>query len=460
MNVPLQQAISATGASLFDAQVAPMEIHASTDTRTIQRGDTFIALHGSKFDGHDFTAEAIRRGARMLVIDRPDARADGVATMVVADTAQAYLALAGLARQRFSGRVLAITGSAGKTTCKAFVTQLLAARYGARVIAAPANENNELGVSKVLLSASNAAHDAIVIEMGARHYGDIATLVAVARPEVGILTNIGEAHVEIMGSRDRLAETKWALFALGARAVLNAHDAASVARAPALDRPPHWFLAGNDGAAGADAHGRVTTLLDSNRLIEAKDGRRVFDAAVAVSVPGAHNRANVAAAIAGALELSVELDDIVATLPNLRLPPGRFESFDMPGGWRIIYDAYNANASGMLAALDALEMEKPKRAIAVLGSMAELGAESERLHEEVGARAARRAGVLLVSGEYADAMARGAQREGLTAASVVRVSSNEHAAQWLRRHARDGDVVLLKGSRKYRLEQVLTELQR
>jgi UDP-N-acetylmuramoyl-tripeptide--D-alanyl-D-alanine ligase len=457
VNLPLQSAMSATRATLLDADRAPAEIRAATDTRQIREGDTFVALHGPNFDGHDFAAEAVRRGARMLMVDRPDARVEGVATMVVDDTQRAYMALAALARKLFTGRVLAITGSAGKTTCKAFVTQLLEARYGRRVIAAPANENNEIGVSKLLLSASNQEHDAIVVEMGARQFGDVAVLVAVARPEVGILTNIGEAHLEIMGTRERLAETKWALFADGARAVLNARDAASVARAPALVQPPHWFVA-DESDADVGAFGRVTALLGRTRLIDVDGGRR-FDGHVDVPVPGAHNRANVAAALAGALEIGVALEAMIGVLPNLRLPPGRFESFDMSGGWRIIYDAYNANASGMIAALDALTMERPKRAIAVLASMAELGTESAQLHEEVGAHAARRAGVLLVSGEYADAMARGAEKGGLSAASVVRVTSNEDAAHWLREHARNGDVVLLKGSRKYRLEEILTELR-
>lgn len=459
MKLPLERAVEATGATLLDAQAAPPEIRVGTDTRTLQPGDAFVALHGPNFDGHDFTAEAVRAGASVLVIDRPDARVEGVATMVVADTLQAYMALAALARGLFDGRVLAITGSVGKTTCKTFVTQLLAARYGTRVVAAPANENNEIGVSRLLLGASNAKHDAIVVEMGARRYGDVATLVAMARPEVGILTNVGEAHLEIMGTRERLAETKWALFAGGARAVLNAADAVSVARAPTLAQPPHWFLAGDGDGAGLLGRERITALLGRTRLVDVEGGRRTFDGRVDAGVPGAHNRANAVAAIAGALELGVDLAAMAAILPELRLPPGRFESFEMSGGWRIIYDAYNANASGMIAALDALTMERPKRAIAVLASMAELGAESAQLHEAVGAHAARRAGVLLVSGEYADAMARGAQREGLSDASVVRVGSNEDAAQWLRVHARDGDVVLLKGSRKYRLEEILAELR-
>jgi UDP-N-acetylmuramoyl-tripeptide--D-alanyl-D-alanine ligase len=457
MKVPLDLAVSVTGATLLDGEAAPQTLRVNTDTRTLQEGDTFLALRGERFDGHAYAVDAVRRGAAMLVVERSSARVEGTPAMVVAETKLAYMALAGAARRLFNGRVLGITGSTGKTTTKAFVTQLLASRYGARVVASPANENNEIGVGKLLLRASNEEHDAIVVEMGARQFGDVAELVAIARPDVGILTNVGEAHLEILGSRERLAETKWALFSRGARAVLNADDVASVARAPRLAHVPHWFLAREAKAALGDAPGRSTALIGTSRLIDTSDDL-VVDCDVDVRVPGAHNRANVAAALAGALELGADLAPMLDLLPTLRLPPGRFESFEMSGGWRIIFDAYNANASGMIAALDALSTQRPKRAIAVLGSMAELGVESTQLHEEVGAHAARRAGVVLVSGEYAEAMARGAEKEGLSSAFVVRVSSNADAARWLREHARSGDVVLLKGSRKYKLEEILEEL--
>ncbi|MBV8372472.1 MAG: UDP-N-acetylmuramoyl-tripeptide--D-alanyl-D-alanine ligase, partial [Candidatus Eremiobacteraeota bacterium] len=176
MNLPLEAALEATGGTLLDGDSAPVHICVSTDTRTLEPGETFLALHGQNFDGHAFAADALRNGAALLVVDRPDARIEGVPALLVSDTLRAYMALARLARRRFRGRVLAITGSTGKTTCKAFVTQLLQARYGDRVLAAPANENNEIAVSKLLLQASNDAHDIIVIEMGARHFGDIATL--------------------------------------------------------------------------------------------------------------------------------------------------------------------------------------------------------------------------------------------------------------------------------------------
>jgi UDP-N-acetylmuramoyl-tripeptide--D-alanyl-D-alanine ligase len=455
VKIPIQRAVVALGATLFDADAAPQDLVVCTDTRNLKRGDTFLALKGERFNGHDYTADAVKLGAKLLIVDESDARVPGVAALLVERTKTAYMTLAGVARDMFAGRTIAITGSAGKTTTKAFLTQLLAAKYGDRVIAAPANENNEIGVSKLLLAASNESHDAIVIEMGARQFGDIATLVAFAKPEVGVLTNVGEAHVEIMGSRARLADTKWGLFSKGARPVLNAEDAVAIARG-ALLGGVHWFAA-CDGDP-PQRKGRMTALIGRSRVID-RNGATSSEIEVDVGVPGAHNRANAVAAVAGALELDVPLDAMRDVIGKLKLPEGRFESFRTPAGWRIIYDAYNANASGTIAALDAFAAEKPDRAIAVLSSMAELGDESVKLHERVGAHAAKRVDVLLVGGEYAEALARGAQGGGMSSQLVVPFQSNEQAAAWLREHARKGDVVLLKGSRKYNLEEIVEALK-
>jgi UDP-N-acetylmuramoyl-tripeptide--D-alanyl-D-alanine ligase len=455
MKLALADVVAATGGSLLEPSRAPAEVIVSTDTRSLGNGETFLALRGPSFDGHDFIAQAIARGASMVVVDRAESAPCGTAALVVRDTLQAYLAMARLARERFSGPVIAITGSTGKTTTRAFVVDTLRPRYGSRVASAPGNENNEIGVAKLLLRIDPAEHDVAVVEMGARHPGDIATLVEVATPDIGILTNVGDAHLEIMGSRARLAETKWALFSRGARAILNARDEVSVGRARSLSQPVHWF----DVSSSADAmhvRGRLTAILDNARLIDSLDDRTLADVPAEINAPGAHNRSNAAAAAACALELGVDARAVAQALSDLHLPEGRFETFEMRGGWRIIYDAYNASASGTIAALDALDDQHPQRAIAVLGSMAELGEESAQLHERVGAHAARRAGVVVVSGEYADALVRGARGGD---ADIVRVESNADAARWLRDHARSGDVVLLKGSRKYRLEEILSELQ-
>jgi UDP-N-acetylmuramoyl-tripeptide--D-alanyl-D-alanine ligase len=380
--------------------------------------------------------------------------------MLVTQTQRAYMALAEAARGLFRGRVVAITGSTGKTTTKAFLAQLLATRYGDRILSAPDNENNEIGVSKLFLNASNEAHDVVVVEMGARHHGDIAILVEIARPEVGILTNIGEAHLEIMGSRERLEETKWALFSRGARGVLNREDPASRARASTLAEPPHWFAAVAKRAS-LQVEDRVEPLIAivGDRHLVRRVGGRTVEHEIEVRVPGLHNRANLAAAVAGALELGVSFESLSSQIPTLQLPQGRYDRIAAEGGVRLIYDAYNANASGMIAALDAFGGEQASRRIAVLGSMAELGEESQTLHERVGAHAARRVDVLLVRGEFAAALARGAQRAGLAPTQIVLIADNAQAAQWLREHASRDDVVLLKGSRKYKLEEIVEELR-
>ncbi len=459
MRIPLDAAMRATEATLSDGASAPNELRVSTDTRTLKPGDTFVALRGEHYDGHDFAADATRRGAAMLVLERPVPRARGTPTMLVHDALRAYMALAGRARALFGGRVVAITGSTGKTTTKAFVAQLLAARYGDRVLTAPGNENNEIGVSRLLLNADNAEHDVLVIEMGARKYGDVAALVEIARPDVGILTNVGEAHVEIMGSRERLAETKWALFSTGARAVLNADDAVSRARAATLRGEAHWFVAAPDGSLERyDQLHVLTALLGDGRVLTRAEGRaRAVDADLRLT--GEYNRANAAAAVASALELGVPLDDLAPRLADLQPPPGRYDSIPIGGGIRLIYDAYNANASSMMAALNAFGAEAATRRIAVLASMAELGDESSVLHERVGAHAAGRVDVLVVQGEFAAELARGAERAGLEPGQIVRVGANAEAARWLREHARRGDIVLLKGSRKYKLEEIVEELR-
>jgi UDP-N-acetylmuramoyl-tripeptide--D-alanyl-D-alanine ligase len=394
----------------------------------------------------------------MLVIDDERRRVPAAAAMIVDDTKAAYMALAGAARELFDGRVIAITGSAGKTTTKAFIAQLLAQPYGGRVVAAPRNENNEIGVSKLLLELSNSEHDVAIVEMGARHYGYIAALVAVARPHLGILTNIGEAHLEIVGSRERLEETKWALFASGARAVLNAADAASRRRAHSLSAAPHWFAGDFSSLEPSGEFETLTAFAGPTRLVHRRGGAAT-ELDVDLRVPGAHNRANLAAAVAGCIELGVGLERLAGAITSARLPEGRYDRIPISGGIALIYDAYNANASGMIAALDAFAGESAARRIAVLASMAELGRESKTLHERVGEHAATLVDVLLLRGEYAGDVARGAQRAGLGADRIVRVETNAQAAQWLRQHARADDVVLLKGSRKYKLEEIVEELR-
>ncbi|MGH8165002.1 MAG: Mur ligase family protein, partial [Rhodanobacteraceae bacterium] len=247
MSLPLEIAIRATGGEIHNPERCPRSQRVTTDTRTLRAGDTFLALRGERFDGHVYVRDAVRSGAAAIVIDEPQALVDDVPALLVEDTKRAYLSLAHAARGLFRGRVVAITGSAGKTTTKHVLAQLLGVTFGVpRVLVSPANENNEIGVSKLMLRADDS-YEVIVVEMGARHEGEIAELVGVADPHVGVLTNIGEAHLETFGSHEALARTKWGLFAQGAQAVLNAEDAATAERAESLDVPPRWFGTGEPG---------------------------------------------------------------------------------------------------------------------------------------------------------------------------------------------------------------------
>lgn len=450
MTMTLDAAVSATGAAVQNAAAFPAQLRVVTDTRSLQAGDVFLALRGERFDGHAYVRDALTAGAAAAIVDDASVLPEDAAALIVADTKRAYMDLAGAARRSFSGMVTGITGSAGKTTTKHLLAQLLAAQYGAqRILASPANENNEIGVSKLLLSAERE-REFLVVEMGARHEGEIAELAAIARPQIGLLTNIGEAHLEIFGSRERLARTKWGLFAFGARAVLNARDSESSLRAPALPEPPVWFGCGEPAMPGVWIRDEKTLHIDPLGI----------ELEIDVRLPGAHNRANLAGAIAAALELGVLPATLAKAIPELTLPPGRYERIAVHGGTQLIYDAYNANASGMIAALDAFACEQADRRIAVLASMAELGPDAPTLHERVGAHAAR-AGVdmLLVGGDYADSMLTGAVAAGLPRDRVVAFADNADAARWLRSHAGAKDAVLLKGSRKYKMEEIVSALR-
>jgi UDP-N-acetylmuramoyl-tripeptide--D-alanyl-D-alanine ligase len=457
-------AIAASGAEVLEGGGMPALLGFSTDTRALRDGDAFVALRGERFDGHAYVAQALERGAQALVVEDASVVPAHVPALVVADTRIAYLALAGAARRASSVRVVAVTGSAGKTTTKAFVAQILERLAGhEHVFATPLNENNEIGVAKLLLGMPEDAAFGVV-EFGARHYGEIEPLARAALPEVAVLTNIGEAHLEIFGSRERLAETKWGIFATGAVAVLNSCDRESLARHGSLAARPVWF--GTEHVPELDGDATRVLVLHSAEsdvlaVIGPASGERPLSGLypAGIFVPGEHNRENVAAAAAAAIALGFPAAMVASALSSLALPSGRYERIELDLG-DVIYDAYNASMSGTLATLSSFAAEVASRRIAVLGGMAELGADAPRMHAEIGAAAARsNLDRLLVGGEFAADIARGALDAGFDRSCIVCYSDNGEAISWLRKHRRSGDLVLLKASRRYRLEEIVEGLR-
>ena len=326
MRLPTRDAIEAMHARALGEHM-PESLLIQTDTRAIERGATFLALRGENFDGHDYVDEAFARGAVCAIVDErsshrdaqghPDAQChpepvEGCATqrstehieawskrhavLVVPDTLQAYLHLGGLARTRVRGPVVAVTGSTGKTTTKQFLLALLRGA-GIAVTATPENENNEVGVAKFLCGLDDGDERVAIVEMGARKYRDLDVLVAAARPDVGVLTNAGEAHLEIMGSRERIAETKWAVPSGARRAVLNLDDAVSRERAESLAVPPMWY--------GIDAerppHGQRAVVIEPDAAWTIAEDGTTETHHIAIGFPGDHNRRNLAGAFAAAL---------------------------------------------------------------------------------------------------------------------------------------------------------------
>ncbi len=458
MSLSFAEAVDAVNAKPPAKRNGPSQVVVSTDTRTIHTGETFLALRGERFDGHQFVDAALQRGAAALIVEEPPKESHGVPVLVVDDTLSAYMKLAAVARAKLRATIVAITGSNGKTTTKALLGQLLQRNFGNAIAVSPSNENNEIGVSRLFLNAPIDAR-VIVVEMGARHYGDIATLVNIARPDIGVLTNVREAHLEIMQTPERLAQTKWALFSTGARAVLNAGDGVSRERAATLERPPRWFGAGN--IAWPQMHkGESGVFFVDRQTLRLVEGGRETTYEVNVNLPGDYNLENLAAATAAALEVGCEPQSLLGQLAQLTLPAGRYETICIPNRPRIIFDAYNASLSAMMATLDAFAKENARLKIAVLGSMAELGDASAEFHRQAGAHAATAGiGYLLVGGENAGDLRRGAQSAGFSADRIIEFKTNGEAAQWIGEHATPSDVVFLKGSRRYKLEEIIEALR-
>ncbi|MCI3241939.1 UDP-N-acetylmuramoyl-tripeptide--D-alanyl-D-alanine ligase [Streptomyces spinosisporus] len=415
------------------------------DGRRAEPGGLFVALAGERADGHDYARQAGRAGASAVLGSRPTP----LPTVVVEDARAALQALAAhvVARLRDRLTVVGLTGSQGKTGTKDQLAAVLSS--AAPTVATTGSLNNELGVPLTMLRA-DAATRFLVLEMGARHVGDIALLTGLVAPDVAVVLNVGQAHLGTFGSRAAIARAKGELvqgLAPGGTAVLNADDPRVVAMRSLTDGPVLTF--------GRAEHADVRVVdLTLDRYGRPSFTLRTADASAAVTLPhvGAHQALNASAAAAAGLAAGVPLDAAAAALATSSLSSWRLELRELPGGATLIDDSYNANPDSTRAALDALAAIEGKRRIAVLGPMLELGEGSEAEHRAVGEYAACRADVVVVVGEAARSIAVGAGEGAVT------LAGNDAAADWLRASVSAGDVVLVKGSRGAHLDKVAAAL--
>jgi UDP-N-acetylmuramoyl-tripeptide--D-alanyl-D-alanine ligase len=451
----LAEIAEVSGAGLAGAE--PREVVTGSvefDSRKVTPGGLFLAFQGEHVDGHDYAAAAIAAGAVAVLGTRP---IPGVPVLVVPDPLTAVGRLARAVRDRLPElTVIGITGSSGKTTTKDLISQLLA-RHG-EVVAPAGNFNNELGLPHTMLLATEQTRY-LVLEMGARGTGHIRYLCDIARPDMGVVVNVGAAHLGEFGSVEAVATAKSELVeALGpdGTAVLNADDPR--VRAMAKMCRGSVVLAGE----AEDARYRAVGVTLDER------GRAGYDlvaggatAPVRLAVAGHHQVGNTLLAAAVAGEVGMALPDVAGALSELGLVSARrMDVFDRADGVTVIDDSYNANPSSTAAALRAMaDMGRSRRTVAVLGYLAELGEYERSGHEDVGRLAAELGvGLLVVVGEQAAPIGAGAAEVANWGGKSVLVSDQAAAIAVLRDELRDGDVVLVKGSR-YRTWEVADSLR-
>ena len=450
---------------------APFMLHGvGTDTREDLRGRLFVALRGERFDAHSFLADAAARGAAAALVDRKApagyARPAGLPLLEVGDTRVALGDLARTWRARLRAKVVAITGSSGKTTTRRLVDAALGATM--KGSASPKSFNNDVGVPLTVLGAQGT-DGYLVVEIGMNHPGEIAPLARIAAPHVAIITMAGRAHLGGMGSQQAIIDEKCSLVdGLGTMgiAIVNGDQPALVAAVEARVKPGvrvvtfgttpgcQWRLAGRNpgapGASGGTGPAQVVTVAEP-------DGS---EWSCGLGLPGDYNAMNALAAIAAARMLGVPADAIAGALPAVLPAEMRMTRQDV-GGFAIFNDAYNANPDAVQAALRAFPEVAPAgaRRVVVLGDMLELGAESAALHAEVGRAAVATAPALAVFVGTESAHGAAAVQAAGGAVQALHVPQLDDAGVTaIERALRPGDAILLKGSRGSRMERLVEAL--
>ncbi len=424
----------------------------TTDSRKISGGSLFVALKGERFNGEDFAREAIDKGSAGVLVstdcDPKNIPPTGI-VLTVDDTLDAYQKIAGAWRNKFDIPIVAITGSNGKTTTKDLTAAALSSLGS--ILKTASNYNNEIGVPQTLLEI-NEHHRAAVVEIGMRGLNQIAPLAALVRPSIGIVTNVGETHIELLGSIDNIARAKAELveaIGAGGTVILNADDknvSAMIDRVKDGVKVMTFALEHDADVRGSNLiTRRASTAFTVNYNGKTYDGE--------VPIIGRHNISNALAAVCAAITLGLKADDIRAGFASLATTKMRFEIIDR-NGIQIINDAYNASPASMRVALATTAEIADGRKIAVLGDMLELGNLSEALHRSIGVELAKNNfDVLVTFGKLGKLIAEGAKEAGVE--KIFTADTHEQAAGYLREILTRGDTILFKGSRAMRMEKII-----
>jgi UDP-N-acetylmuramoyl-tripeptide--D-alanyl-D-alanine ligase len=459
----LEEILTATGGRLEGQARASRFDEIVTDSSKVKTGSVFVALKGDRFDGHRFVKDAISRGAACLMVHQALRAADrrGITAVKVPDTLRGLGDLAHFRREQYGPKVLAITGSNGKTTTKEMLAAILqrATLDGqplkGKVLKTEGNFNNLVGLPLTLLHLRKT-HRVVILEMGTNRPGEIARLAEIAAPDLGMITSVAPAHLEGLNSLAGVAKEKCALFSgmrAGGTIVVN------------LDDPWVRRLGGRFSGKKLTYGRRGQIRAESGSLLDSGTMRFTLRAGqqrgqVRLHFIGQHNIANAVGAAAMAYSLGIHLPAIRRGLESVK-PYSMRMQLESWRGIGIINDAYNANPASMIAAIKTLtEIKCPGKRIAVLGDMFELGKQSQREHLRLGNQLAQaRLDRAYLLGERALDVRKGALRGGMKPDQVIVGESHSDIGQRLRTHLRKGDWLLIKGSRGMKMETVLLELK-
>ncbi len=451
MNLTITEILQATQGNLIQGNPGTVITQVSTDSRTLKKGDLFVALVGEKFDGHNFLEGVCQQGAIGAVVSKPVTDASQLTPPIIVQVNDTLVALGDIAnchRRKFDLPIIAITGSNGKTTTKDITTSVLAQRFS--VFKSEKSYNNQIGIPLRLMQLSKADEIA-VLEIGTSWPGEIERLSRITTPTVGVITNIGPAHLELLGSIEGVAEEKGALLAHVEHALLNADDPMTPRLAVRVCGQITTFGWQNDADISAseieiDSFGKPTFTL---KIGGDEIGR------VHLPCLGKHNIYNALAAAGVGLWAGLTPTEICAGLERFQPADMRMQPI-LHNDLHIINDAYNSNPESLKSALAFLsDIEIAGKRIAILGDMLELGEHSRTLHLKAGQTIPTNINLLITVGPQSRAIAHGAEGR---IESIISCDTPKQAAQELIQYAQPGDAVLIKGSRGIKLEQVLEEL--
>ncbi|WP_251859707.1 UDP-N-acetylmuramoyl-tripeptide--D-alanyl-D-alanine ligase [Clostridium sp. Marseille-Q2269] len=455
-NIKLEEVLKAVNGDLVITGEKDEYNSVSTDTRKIKKGDIFIALKGENFNGNKFVQSAIEKGASLCIVSEIDFSEDKIGKssyiIKVNNTNKALLDLAEYYKSKLDIKVVAITGSTGKTSTKDLVAAVLSQKY--KVFKTEGNFNNEIGLPLMIFSLDKS-YDVAVLEMGMNHFNEIHNMAQAARPDIAIITNIGISHIENLGCRKNILKAKLEItdfFNEDNILIINGdNDLLSN-----FESDKYKVLKiGTEKKS--DFKGINLNLQEECVQFDISEKEELKFNGFKVNVPGKHNVLNSLTAIACGRALNMDYNDIQQGITNLKATSMRLDIIK-GNGFTIINDCYNSSPDSVKAAIDVMKNIKGKRTIALLGSMKELGDESYKAHREVAEYAKEKEVDLLFSiGEFNDAFKDGFKETNKD--NYKSFLNNKEAAKYIKNIIRDGDIILVKASRSMKLEEVVEELR-